>query len=270
MSLSSSIRQDVAGAVKTFEATIDGLVSTLGFVDISERLRPRVGSVLNRGSMDAELRSLVDDYISRSDSYSSQIHPALIVVAYGSFEQYLRRFIEVVVSAICKEVDTVDNLPDAFQEEHIFRTGRALASIRDPRDHIKYDYVDIARTLGSCGAGEASYSLNHVVFGVDIGALNQASIDNLLRRVGAGINWDDIARRRAIQDIVGEDGVRRCKKGTIALLQEIASVRNSIAHTGTPSITLSTTDTVRYLEFIKSVAEGITTLSIAALARRYR
>lgn len=270
MSLSRSIRQDVAGAVRTFEATIDGLISTLGFVDTSERLRPRVGGVLNRDAMDAELRSLVDDYISRSDSYSSQIHPALIVVAYGSFEQYLRRFVEVVVSTICKEVNSVDNLPDAFHEEHIFRTGKALASIRDPRDHIKYDYVDIAKNLGSCVAGESGYSLNHIVFGVDIGALNQVSIDNLLKRVGGGINWDDIARRRAIKDIVGEEGVRRCKKGTIALLQEIASVRNSIAHTGTPSKTLSTTDTVRYLEFIKCIAEGITTLSIAALVRKYR
>lgn len=269
MSLSSLLKSELQGTTKTFEATMDNLSSTLEFLQVAEKVRPRIGGIVNWTAADPEVSALVRQYMGKRDTYSNYAHGPLIVIAYGTFEQFLRRFVEVCVSTLGAVVPSIDQFSSDFCREHIYRTGRAIASVKHPKSYLSFEHEVLGMNLGACRSGEHDYTLNASAIAAEIGPLTKENIDNYIQRLGIKINWDDVGRRKPIQSIVQENDVRKSTKAAIALLERIVFVRNGLAHTGSVAGGLTTAEAAQYLEFIKIVALAIGTVSSQRLVRQY-
>lgn len=269
MSLSEALTKEIEPTEKAFEATINTLVAAIDFVDVAEKLRPRIGKVLQWDAVGGELREYVQRYLNLKDSYSKQVCGSVLVLGYGAFEQFLRRFVEVAVSTLGREISSIEDLPPEFLEENIHRTGRALWLVKSKTEFSTHDHLALARNLGSCTPGQSDFALNSEVFGSDIGALTKENIESLFRRLGVKLNWDDVARRRDVKDVVEENDVRRCSKLVESRLRQIVSTRNSLAHTGVSSAEITEESIRSNLEFMRILSGAITTVMIRSIDRKY-
>lgn len=270
MSLSDNLVSSVKPASKAFHAKIDGLLMLLTFAETARRLRPRLGALVDQQRLDAEHRSMLSDFLNSKDVDNHDLAEGAAVVAYGALEQYMRKLMEESVRSINKAKKAFDDLGEQLRNEHVFRTGRALVTIRQPKDHAEFSYPELGKNLGSCDTGSLSYKLNVTTFSYEHGMFTVDGIERFVERIGITINWDRVGANAEIKKLLRETKTRDCAKAVRARIDQFVRLRNFVCHTGMADAAQEFRWAGESLRLLKLFVDSLTEIVATALQKKYQ
>jgi len=221
-------------AVNEFSASIGDVRRYVQFVSVAHHLRPRIGQMLDVGTLQPEHRNILTNYMSQKDYSVVPGFNGLIVVIAAGFEQFMRRLLRDGVLWLNRSVVRFDGMPGHLRHQNLVRSGHALTSVMDPPAEVDYDYEAICRNLGTCWKGGGDLVLNADAFTAYLPPLTAKNIEEVLNdRVRVKLDWDAFGRNLEIQKATGQTRTRDATKETEARLTDFIKKRNRIAHAGT-------------------------------------
>jgi RiboL-PSP-HEPN len=269
MSISSELQNSLRIPVKELTLSFEDISSTTQLFSRASRLRPRLNGILRWDDMEPEERRLVEDFVNHREVDGRLIALSLVVVCYGLLEKFVRELIERAVKAIDAELRNFDRLPESLTQENIFRTGKALQSIKGTRSHDRYEYSSLARNLGTCIPGSGRYTLNAACFSAEPGILTPTNIDQMFQRIGINLDWDKFGSNSALKRLLGEPRTRDCKYAVQKLLRDIVTKRNTVAHSGGLGIVVDDSEFQLIIEFIPVFCTELVEHVAAKLQTKY-
>ncbi len=255
MKISDQFRKRARPTLATARAIVAEVRETAMFLSAATRLRPRLGPMLMWNGIDDGSKRLGQEFMNSRNTNDGVAYGAFFVVCYGALEEYLRDILTFAVEAINAASGSFDGLPPKLAEENVYRTGIALQSIRRPLAHTSYDFQALAANLATCSGGD-TFLLNASCFTTGHGVLNAENIAKLFGRISIEIQWDSFGRDQALRDILEETGTRECATATRAFLDQLASNRNRVAHTGglaSPPAIGELTNVIEFLDRFSSL-----------------
>ena len=250
MSISNFFESAVAEPLKELNAKLAEVEAAANFVTAAAVLRPRLGKIVSWERLQKYEKEIASDFIRQRDANSRTVFISLVVICYGSLEDFSREIVERAVGAINAAGDKVGTIPEAIFEENIYRTGQVLQSVRAKRTIRKYDFMELARNLGSCDMAGGLVTLNAECFSFEQGSASPDSIDSSLARVGVRLDWDRFGACSEIQNVLGESRTRDCANAAREAVENLVRTRNLVSHTGGLDIEVSEEDVLRYARFL--------------------
>ena len=232
MSISSRLVAEIATPSMELEAKLAEVEATLSLVSAAIQIRPRLSRMLRWDGLGNYERQLTNQFVGVRDVSTRMVLTGLMVVCYGSLERFLKELVERAVSVLNEECAKLDELPAGIRQENVFRTGQALQTVKDPGNWAEYDYMGLAKSLGSCEDGSIDYSLNARCFTFAQKVMSPTNIDLLLERIGVRLNWDCFGRDDDIKRTFGQTRTRDCSKAVRESVGFLVRVRNVASHTG--------------------------------------
>lgn len=268
MTLSSDLTTAVDPVKRAFLACLANINAALAFLDSAESLRPRISPVIDWGSTDASLRQLLDRFLNQNSPDKLRPVNGVIVVGYAAFEEYFLSFCERCLVTIASHKRFSD-LDLDMQIEHAYRTGRLLSQIKTNRHGLTIIPEELGQALSTCRAEADEYSLNTLAFCHDAGILTCENIEGLVARFQVRLDWDELGRNNDLKKFTGESKLRRSTKATKQRWDNLISARNTIAHSGGESLTLSIRELLEYVQLIELFATVVTQGILKSLAHKY-
>jgi hypothetical protein len=240
-------------ALNEITASIGEVKLFLKFVVAANQLRPRIGPLIDLGTLSNEQRAVVLLFIQQKDYTVEVGFNGLIVSLAGAFEQFVRRLIRDGVQWINKQVAKYETMKVPLLHQNLLRSGHALATVIDPPAEVIYDYETLCLNLGTCRTDGGQLILNADAFAVHLTNMTQPRIDDALERIGVRISWDVFGNDAGMQQVTGKDG-RAATKETKEWLKEFIRKRNRIAHTGIGGIKVTESDVTTAIAFFGAFA----------------
>lgn len=240
----------LANAIRDFEAALDDLETTSRFVGSATRLRPRLGGILDRNTMDGDAKTLVENFL-RDTAEESILYRGLVVSVFGAFEELVRRTLRDGIEALNARGSAYDSLADVLKRGNLFWTGRALQTVYEPVDHLQFEFETLSKNVGTCFPGSPQPVLNADAFAMFISTFNPRNLAEALGRIGVGLHWDDFGRAPALQKVLGKKNTRDTATAVQESLKRYGQIRNKIAHTGSTGVVVSQLDFEQLLAFFR-------------------
>ena len=250
MRISKYLEATVADPKRELAAKLAEVEAAARLVSVATNLRPRLSEMIRWDELKNYEKKLVGDFIRLHDANSRTVFISLVVICYGSLEDFLRELVERAVLAINASGSHVENLPVSLFEENIYRTGQVLQTVKAKRAESRYDFIALARTLGSCDRTSGSFSLNAECFSFGQGIVSPGGIENSLARVGVSLNWDQFGADAAVRSVLGEMRTRDCAKAARVAVEELVKARNVVSHTGGLEIEVGEDEVFKYTRFL--------------------
>lgn len=228
---------------------ITELKADLEFVALAARLRPRIGEVV-QWEPPGEILRLVREFMSMKSSRPEGVYGALLVRLLAAFERYLRMLIIQSVEQRASGVRTYDELPEILCKRNLVLTGRVLAAIDAPRDHLTLDINSLVANLATCTQGSDSFRLNAQVFSATITGASSFVIEKALENVGVDGWWDGVGTNKNLAKLLGTQGARATGNRACERLKELWRWRNHLAHGGDQEIALSESQLREAIDFV--------------------
>jgi translation initiation factor 1 (eIF-1/SUI1) len=254
-----------SGPVKEFNLALDELEANLAFLRTSTKLRPRLNGLLNWQAIQGEAKSLVADFLNQKSLELSAQYRGMLVVLSGAFEHLVRRIIHEAVLTINTSVKNYDELSEKVRVQNIFRTGRALTTIREPPEHMTVDYNNLAKRLATCLAGADSFTLNAEAFTLFISTVSPRHLLDVCDSVGITVVWDDFGREKKFESMFATKGVRATGKAVADQLEKFTKLRNRFAHAGAGGVVLTDGDLESFIQFFRIFGTTLCQLVAAKL-----
>ena len=228
---------------------ITELKADLGFVALAAQLRPRIGAVV-RWQATGPVLQLVKQFMSARSSRPEGVYGALLVRLLAAFERYLRMLIIQSVEQRVSGVRTYDELPAKLSNRNLVLTGRVLAAIDAPRDHLTLDIDSLVANLASCKRGSDSFRLNAQAFSATITGASPAVIEKALQNVDVTGCWDGVGANTSLAKLLETKGARATGNRACERLKELWRWRNHLAHGGDEEIALSELQLSEAIDFV--------------------
>jgi hypothetical protein len=240
---------------KELTAYLDEIEKCFMFMDDSNRIRPRLGGLVNWNNIDQDARNKVTSFIDQRDIRMEIFFHSLYVIVHASLELFTRELMEKSVIALNQSELAYSDIPESIQHEHIYHTGLVLQTIKKPLDHYTFDYDQLSKNLGSCFSDSKSCTLNSESFSFNIGTLTPINIERLFDRICIKIDWDLFGRNINMKKIFGVTSTRKCAKSIQEALKTMVRKRNRIVHTGGATLEVGRVELQQQLQFVPVFAE---------------
>lgn len=145
-----------------------------------------------------------------------------------------------------------------MKHENLFRTGRALATVKAPAGYPAFDFDLLCKNIGECVPGSNAFSLNAVAFGSDVGTPSADRLEDVLGRAGIRLNWDAIGRTPGMKDLLAVRTVRDAAKEAKNFLKWFSRVRNEAAHSGSGGTSVTDSELEKSISYFGLFAESLT------------
>jgi HEPN superfamily RiboL-PSP-like protein len=244
-------------AVREFCLILDELDGNLGFLRLSSKLRPRLNGLLNWSAVQGDAKLLVTDFLKQKSVELGAQYRGMLVVLSGAFEQFVRRVVQDAVQTINTSAKGFDSLPENLKMQNVYRSGRALSTVREPLDHIIVDYQSLARSLATCVPGAREFTLNAEAFSLFISSVTPTHLADICRWIGITLEWDDFGRVNEFEVMLGTKGARATGKAVSEELARFIKLRNRIAHAGTGGVAVTDNDVDGFLRFFRVFASKL-------------
>ena len=255
MSISRYLESAVEDPKRELAAKLAEVEAAARLVSVATNLRPRLnGMVRWEGLQDYE-KKLVRDFIQLHEANSRTVLISLLVICYGSLEDFLRELMERSVLAINASGTHVEGLPETIFEENIYRTGQVLQTVKAKRGQRKYNFIALARALGACDGNSGSISLNAECFSFGQGIVSPDGIESSLARVGVKLNWDRFGSDAAVRSVLGETRTKNCAKAARSAVEELVRARNVVSHTGGLEVEVDEEEVFKYTRLLPPFCE---------------
>lgn len=239
----------MAGALDELNTRISELNADLGFVVLAAQLRPRIGAVV-QWQATGEVLELVKRFMSMKSSRPEGVYGPFLIRLLAAFEKYLRMLIIQSVDQRASAVRSYDELPARLSKRNLVLTGRVLANIDAPRDHLTLDIDSLIANLASCRRGSGSFRLNAWAFSASITGASPAVIEKALGNVDLTGWRDAVGGNTVLAELLGTKGARATGDRACEKLRELWKWRNHLAHGGDNEITLSEAQFREAIDFV--------------------
>jgi RiboL-PSP-HEPN len=254
-------------ALQEFNARMDDTAADIRFVALAATLRPRLGAAMNWGA-DADVVATARSFMNEKSSRLDAILSGLLVRAMAALERYFRQLVEDAVNMAAAKAKTYENLPKSFGQRNMLLTGRLLASIDAPREHISFDYQQLIENLASCRAGRTDFRLNGPAFSATVTSASPAVVERALQFVEINDWLDAVAKDVDLQRLLETRKARDTAKRIDERLLELWRWRNQIAHGGDQEIVLSAEALEKVVDFVRAFAAALDREVYARLGKR--
>jgi hypothetical protein len=220
-------------------------VANAGELYAFERLRPEIKSDLNR-------------ILKLKGADPSIIYRGLLIQISGAFEIFIKQLTSAVLAFRRSKVERYNQLDEKLREAHVFHSSVVLSKIQEKQiNGIKYDFLGLMKSLGSCFSDIKDFELNSEVFTLLMGNCTPKRLKGLFEIIGLSDPFDDeMGRNSAVQRWAKGIGSRSaCKKAEKELEEQIAK-RNAIAH-GDGTISVSSSDVEGAGEFFLALIDAL-------------
>jgi len=239
----------VAPALDELNARISEIKGDLKFVALATQLRPRIGDVV-RWEAAGEVIELVKQFMNEKSSRPEGVYGPLLVRLLAAFERYMRMLIIQSVEQHASGARTYDELPDTISNRNLVLTGRVLAAIDAPRDHLSMDIESLIANLASCKRGSGSFRLNPQAFSAIVTGASPMVIEKALRSVDVSDWWDGVGGNAPLAKLLQTKGARATGDRAHERLKEIWRWRNHLAHGGDEEIALTESQLSEAIDFV--------------------
>ncbi len=247
----------MATPLDDLNARVSELREDLVFVSLATQLRPRLHPVV-RWDATADVVELARSFMNAKSWRPEGVYGPLLVRLVAAFERYLRMLVGESLQRSVAGVAKYDDLPEHIASRNIALTGRLLAAIEAPRDHLTFETDSLIANLASCKRGSASFRLNELAFSAIITGVSPDLVEKALQNVGAAGNlWDGVGTSSALEKQLETKGPRETGTRARERLKQICRWRNNLAHGGDEDIALSESDLVEAIEFIFCLSEAL-------------
>lgn len=244
-------------ALREFNIALDELTSSLEFVRVSAKLRPRLNELVRWEGLEPEASVLVRQYINQKSFEAAPLYRGAVIVLSGAFEHLVRRLVHEFVVRINESVAMYDLLADKIKIQNTLRTGHALITIGQPLDHLDMDYFELSKNIGTCRPGIAEFVLNANAFTTALSSISPKHLEEILKRIDVELSWDDFGKDSALRQMFNEKDTRRTAKAVQAHLEKFVRTRNRLAHTGSGGIIITDDQLDDYLQFFRLFAKRL-------------
>ncbi len=239
----------MGAALDELNTRISELKADLRFVALAAQLRPRVGAVVQWQAV-GDVLELVRQFMGVKSSRPEGVYGPLLIRLFATFERYLRMLIIQSVEERASGVRTYDELPENLRNRNLVLTGRVLAAIDAPRDHLTLDIESLIANLASCKRASHSFRLNARAFSATVTGASPVVIEKALENVAVAGWWDAVGGNKALVKLLGTRGARATGDRARARLKELWRWRNHLAHGGDEEITVTESQLCEAIDFV--------------------
>jgi hypothetical protein len=258
----------MASALEDLSVHLDEVSASAEFVSIASSLRPRLGLIVdwNASRDNSELNTLARKFMDSKDVRYAILYEALFVRVLAAFERFIRQLVE---NALCAKVEgtTYDEISETLGINNLRLTGRVLASIDEPRDHLTFNYENLVENLVSCKAGSSTFRLNASVFSAAVAGGGPTAIEKALKNINLEHWWDDVGRDKQLQTVLGTRKPREAANLSKEKLRKLWRLRNTIAHAGVKNVEVSKTEFDESLNFIRIFSTALSSAIMDKIRR---
>jgi len=246
----------MAGPLDELNTRISELKADLAFVALAAQLRPRIGEVVQWQAVGDALE-LAKQFMNAKSSRPEGLYGPLLIRLLAAFERYLRMLIIQSVEQRAAEVRNFDDLPRILSNRNIVLTGRVLAAIESPRDHMTLDSESLVANLATCKRGSGAFRLNAQAFSATVTGAGPTIIENALKNVDVGDWWDGVGGDSTLAGLLGTKGPRATGDRARERLKELWRWRNNLAHGGDEEIALSESQLHEAIDFVACFSDAL-------------
>ena len=246
----------MADPLDELNARITELRVNLAFVALATRLRPRIGEAI-QWEATGEVLPLVRDFMNSKSVRVEGVYGSLLIALMASFERYVRMLVIQIVEKQAAVAKTYDEVPLLLATKNLVLTGRVLANVEAPRDHITLNVEALISDLASCKAGNPSFRLNARAFSTTVTGVSPAVVEEALKAVGVTEWWDEVGGSKMLAELLGTKKPRETGLRARERLKELCRWRNQLAHGGDEEIALSETQLGEAVDFVVSFSDAL-------------
>jgi len=239
--------------LRELNARLDELESNVEFIATATSLRPRLGAILNWG-VGGDVVRLAQSFLDTKSSRAENLYAALLLRALAAFERFARQFVDDTVGRVVAHAGSFDSLAQRVRDRNIVLTGRLLASLEEPREHLVIDPGLLAKNLSSCVTGNRSFQLNAAAFAAVVVSGSPTVIERALRNLDIENWWDAVGNVASLQQLLGTAGPRATGTAAAERLKELWRSRNLIAHAGDGETVVTESDVRDAIRFVRTLA----------------
>lgn len=256
----------MATPLDELKTRIDELKADAAFVALASQLRPRIGDVMNWAGP-REVVDLARKFIDEKTSRPEGLYGPLLIRLLAAFERFLRNTVVHVLDQRRAGAKTYDELADGLGKRNIVLTGRVLASIDAPREHMVVDVTTLIDNLASCKAGSDSFRLNAQAFSATVTGTSPSVIEKALNHVDVDDFWDAVGGNAGLVKTLGTKGARATGDRARERLQELWRWRNHLAHGGDEDVVISESQLKDAVDFVGGFGDALSAAIGKQLAR---
>jgi hypothetical protein len=247
---------DVSAALDELKARIAEIKADLTFVALATQLRPRIGDVVQWQAA-GEVLELVRQFMSAKSNRPEGVYGPLLVRLLAAFERFMRLLIVQSVEHRASGAETYDELSKTISQRNLILTGRVLATIDAPRDHLTLDIESLISNLASCKRGSGSFRLNSQAFSATVTGASPSVIEKALQYVDVSDCWDGVGANVALAKQLQTRGTRATGDRAHERLKELWRWRNHLAHGGDEEIALTESQLLEAIDFVDSFSAAL-------------
>ena len=246
----------MSAALDQLRAELLDIETDLAFVGLAVRLRPRLGRVMN-WETPGEATELARRFVKTRDVRIEGILGPLLVRLLAAFERFIRGLMEETIAEHAAATLRYDQLAAHLKNRNTVLTGRLLASIESPREHLSVQVDSLVANLATCKAGNSKYQLNGQAFAAAVIGVAPGALEKVLANVGVRDWWDQVGEHNDLAGLLGTKGARATGKRARERLEELWRWRNHLAHGGYQDVALSESQLEECLGFIRAFTERL-------------
>jgi hypothetical protein len=234
---------------------ISELKADLNFFALATQLRPRIGDAVQWQAPVAVLQ-LVRQFMGAKTSRPEGVYGPLLVRLLASFERYVRMLVVQSVEQRVSGFNSFEEIPESLINRNLILTGRILAAVGAPRDHLTLDIERLIANLATCKKGGV-FQFNSQAFSATVTAASPAVIDKAFEHLNVTDWWDVVGANVALISLLGKKGARATGERAKERLKELWRWRNQLAHAGDEEIALSESQLNEAIDFIDCFSSAL-------------
>ncbi len=246
----------MATPLEDFESRIAELLVEVDFLTLATRLRPRLGDVI-RWDAQGDVLDLARFFMGTKFSRAEAMYAAVLIRLLAAFERYVRNLVESAVEHRATAAGTYEKLSSALASRNIALTGRILAFIDTPREHLVFNIANLVENLASCRPGNATFRLNSSAFSAVVTGSSPPVIERALQNIDVTEFWDLVGANEGLAKVLGTKGTRATAERAKERLKELWRWRNHLAHGGDEEVELSEAQLRDVVAFVRALATGL-------------
>jgi hypothetical protein len=237
-------------------AQVAELRQDIDFVVLAGQLRPRLGGVVNWEAQ-ADVVKLAQKFMNLKSNRQEGVLGPLLIRLLATFERYLRQLVMQIITQRTSAANSYDSLAPSLANRNRVLTGRLLAALDSPRDHLKIDPDLLIQNLATCKPSSRSFRLNAEAFCAGIAGVSPANVEKALENVEFSGLWDAVGAFPALARVLGTKGARATGNRASERLHELSRWRNHLAHGGDGEIAISEMDLRDAVDFIEHFGNAL-------------
>lgn len=200
----------------------------------------------------------IDKKIKASDLRKDTVNKSVLVLGWGSFEQFMRNLVRETAEQRNKSGWPNGIMPKNVISQHsIICSNLICADARGELSHYSVSRSEVATDMRNLICVDGSPKLNAEALASFGGKFREDELARLGHRVGVDLSWMNLGKNNDLRNLSEKVGADAVGKWAEKLFCKVRDSRNGFAHRGAGEATLQWEDVDKYLFYLETLAEAI-------------